>query len=101
MSATDDFDDLDSILDPDAAPAALTGKYEQFDFTSGREVPERPNRFTVSEAAVLSAEEVIHLLGGRACVTRRWLRRVRPLDHPSGRRVYLFADVLAALKEVA
>lgn len=59
----------------------------------------RPDRHAVNIAAVLSAEEVVHLLGGRASVTRRWLRRVRPLPHPSGRRVYLWGDVLAVLKE--
>ena len=55
----------------------------------------------MSEAAILSAEEVVFLVGGRASVTRRWLRQVRPLAHPSGRRVYLWGDVLAALKEAA
>ena len=68
------------------------------DYAILREIPERPNRHTVSLAAVLSPEEVIHLVGGRASVVRRWLRQVRPLPHPTGRRVFVWGDVLAALK---
>lgn len=92
---------LDELLDLPAVPEEPTGQYEQIEFGTIREVVEKPNRHTVSEAAILSAEEVIYLVGGRASVTRRWLRQVRPLAHPSGRRVYLWGDVLAALKEVA
>ena len=63
--------------------------------------PTRLSRHTVSADAILSAEEVIQLLGGRSSVTRRWLRRVAPLPHPSGRRVYRWGDVIAKLREVA
>ena len=92
--------DDDLLDDPDAAPAA-TGQYQQFSFGSIREVSAPPNRHTVSASAVLSTAEVVSLLGGRASVMRQWLRRVRPLPHPSGRRVYLWSDVLTALKEAA
>lgn len=95
---------LDGAPDLDPGSALLidpSGLTETTEFAVLREMPERPSRHTVSMAAVLSAEEVIHLVGGRASVVRRWLRQVRPLPHPTGRRVYVWGDVLAALKEVA
>lgn len=61
----------------------------------------RLSRHTVTADALLSAEEVVELLGGRSSATRRWLRQVAPLPHPSGRRVYLWGDVIATLKAVA
>ena len=58
-------------------------------------------RLTISGDAVLSAEQVVEILGGRASVVRRWLQQVPPLRHPTGRRAYLWSDIVAYLKEAA
>ncbi len=58
-------------------------------------------RHTVSADALLSAEEVVRLLGGRSSVTRRWLREVPALWHPNGRLIYRWGDVLDRLREKA
>lgn len=55
-------------------------------------------RHTVTADALLSAEEVIHVLGGRQSVVRRWLRQVPSMWHPSMRRVYRWGDVLDCLR---
>ena len=104
MRHDDDADNtkaLEDLLDLPPTNPNPSGEYELVEFATLREMPERPSRHTVSLAAVLSPEEVIHLIGGRASVARRWLRRVRPLAHPTGRRVYVWGDVLAAMREVA
>lgn len=59
-------------------------------------------RTAVSADAVMSATEVIELVGGRAAVVREWLRKaVLPLRHPSGRKVYRWGDVLDAMRRAA
>lgn len=93
-----DDDEPDRLFD-EAGAEQSSGGYVMFDLPLLHQGPDRPNRHTVSASAVLSAEEVIYLIGGRAAVARQWLRRVRPLAHPSGRRVYLWSDVLSVLRE--
>jgi len=56
-------------------------------------------RHTVTADALLSAEEVISLLGGRQAVVRDWLREVASMWHPTGRRVYRWGDVLDHLRQ--
>ena len=57
---------------------------------------------TLSQDAVLSTDEVIEAIGGRAPVVRKWLREsVLPLRHPSGRTVYRWGDVLHVLRRAA
>ena len=56
-------------------------------------------RYAVSRDAVLSADEVVEAVGGRQSAVREWLNStVTPLRHPSGRRVYLWSDVLDAMR---
>ena len=56
-------------------------------------------RHTVTADALLTAEQVVHLLGGRQSVVRRWLRQVPSMWHPTGRRLYRWGDVLASLRQ--
>lgn|GEM_PF-6217472 len=92
-------DDLDDVLD--LAVQGAPGFVMIPSFGSTTTPPAKLSRHTVTADAILSAEEVVQLLGGRSSATRRWLRSVPPLRHPSGRRVYLWGDVIAVLKEAA
>ncbi|HOI36708.1 MAG TPA: hypothetical protein PLF11_04955 [Bacillota bacterium] len=59
-------------------------------------------RTTLSPDAVLTVDEVIEAVGGRAPVVRTWLRdSVVPLRHPSGRIVFRWGDVLNAMRGAA
>lgn len=59
-------------------------------------------RHTVSADALLSLEEVVEQLGGRAGDVRPWVaQNVRPLRHPSGRKVYRWGDVIETMRGVA
>ena len=56
----------------------------------------------LSADAVLTAGEVVRVIGGREGVVRRWLREtVTPLRHPSGRTIFRWGDVLAAMSRAA
>jgi len=97
MSIANDHN-IDEQLEP---PEDSRGGFVMIPPFGAATPPTRLSRHTVSADAILSAEEVIQLLGGRSAATRRWLRQVAPLPHPSGRRVYLWGDVIATLKAVA
>ena len=58
-------------------------------------------RCMVSRDALLSTEEVVEVLGGRRAEVVQWLRTadVVPVPHPTNRRVYLYGEILEALKE--
>ena len=59
-------------------------------------------RAAVSADAVMTASEVIEMVGGRTAVVRDWLRRsVLPLRHPSGRKVFRWGDVLEAMQRAS
>ena len=59
-------------------------------------------RTTVSADAVLAPADIVHMIGGREGVVRNWLKAtVQPLRHPSGRTVYRWGDVLAAMSRAA
>jgi hypothetical protein len=59
-------------------------------------------RTTISADAVLTATDVVRAIGGREGIVRNWLRdAVRPLRHPSGRTIYRWGDVLAAMSRVS
>lgn len=59
-------------------------------------------RTTLSPDAVLTVDEVIETVGGRAPVVRAWLRRaVVPLKHPTGRVIFRWGDVLNAMRGAA
>jgi len=57
---------------------------------------------TLSPDAVLTADEVIEAVGGRAPVVRNWLKdSVVPLKHPTGRVIFRWGDVLNAMRGAA
>lgn len=59
-------------------------------------------RRMISADALMSAEGVVDCLGGRSAVVRRWLKENVPLfPHPADRRVYLWGEVLEALRRAA
>lgn len=58
-------------------------------------------RASISEAALLTAEEVAEALPGRAQVNRRWLERVPRVRLPNGQEVFRWSDVLRHLERVA
>ncbi len=59
-------------------------------------------RLVVSAHAILSFEEVVRNVGGRSAEVRDWLQNaVVPLRHPTGRRVYLWGDVVDAMRRAA
>lgn len=96
----DDDDDLDLLLDLNvsgfkdfANPLSLDP-----DDTRWRR---RMWRASISEAALLTAEEVAEALPGRAQVNRRWLERVPRVRLPNGQEVFRWADVLRHLERVA
>lgn len=56
-------------------------------------------RTTLSPDAVLTTDEVIEAVGGRAPVVRAWLKdSVMNLRHPTGRVIYRWGDVLDAMR---
>ncbi len=56
-------------------------------------------RTTLSPDAVLTVDEVIETVGGRAPVVRAWLKgAVVPLKHPTGRVIFRWGDVLDAMR---
>lgn len=72
---------------PDPAPAA----------TRAQPVPT-----ALTPETIVTPAQVVELVGGRQQVVRQWLRQaVIPLGHPTGRTVYLWGDVLAALRGAA
>lgn len=59
-------------------------------------------RTTLSPDAVLTTDEVIEAVGGRAPIVRTWLKdSVVPLRHPTGRVVFRWGDVLDAMRGAA
>ena len=68
----------------------------------GRSAADALMRTTVSADAVVTPADVVHMIGGREGVVRNWLREAVPtLRHPSGRTVYRWGDVLAAMSRAA
>ena len=65
-------------------------------------VPEQWAKAMLSTDAVVTPTEVVSIIGGREGVVRAWLRdTVTPLRHPSGRVIYRWGDVLAAMSRAA
>lgn len=91
---------MSSPSDSHGHPSDEDGGFVQFPpFDDGVRKPSILTlRHTVTADALLSAEEVVHVLGGRQSVVRRWLRQVPAIWHPSLRRVYRWGDVLDALR---
>lgn len=58
-------------------------------------------RASISESALLTAEEVVEALPGRAQVIRRWLDRVPRVRLPNGQEVFRWGEVLRHLERVA
>ena len=57
-------------------------------------------RATITEFTLLTAEEVVELLPGRAQINRRWLDHVPRLRLPSGQEVFRWGEVLRHLERV-
>lgn len=93
------------VLD-EIAPSPAKGEFVEFEITqpsAGEQAMlRRLKRLVISADALLSPEEVIEHVGGRAAIVRAWLRdNVFPLRHPSGRRVYRWGDVVDAMRRAA
>ncbi len=58
-------------------------------------------RASITESALLTAEEVAELIPGRVQVNRRWLDHVPRLRLPSGQEVFRWGEVLRHLERVA
>ncbi len=70
--------------------------------TLGSRVLKVLKRTTLAPDAVLTVDEVIEAVGGRAPVVRQWLKSsVLPLRHPTGRVIYRWGDVLDAMRGAA
>lgn len=101
MIAAPDREAVSGGPKPDDKP--MSG-YETFSFNRDDDSAEsrRLSRTLVSAEAVLTADDIIALIGGRAAIVREWLKQtVTPLRHPSGRRVYLWGDVVQAMRRAA
>jgi hypothetical protein len=95
------LDALDDSLSPDPTPEPDEGLFGWgHSPTEDRTAPDMTTlRHTVTADALLSAEEVVSLLGGRQAVVRDWLRQIASMWHPTGRRVYRWGDVLDQLRQ--
>jgi len=105
--------DLDWFIDDQTEPPGSptgdndTGYMEvpdiDFDRPSAAEVRRhrRQWRATLNDAALLTAEEVVEALPGRATTIRRWLDRVPRYRLPTGQEVYRWGDILQTLERVA
>jgi hypothetical protein len=52
----------------------------------------------VNRDSLVTASQIEKLLRGRSSVVRSWIsQHLTPVDHPTGRALYLWADVLDAL----
>jgi len=70
--------------------------------TVGTKLAKVLRRTTLSPDAVLTVDEVIETVGGRAPVVRAWLKEsVLPLRHPTGRVIFRWGDVLDAMRRAA
>lgn len=105
--------DIDDLLEVMGASQPVTGDFEYVEVggdveddaaqVERRSILRILRRLVVSADAVLSAEEVIEEVGGRAAIVRAWLRNaeVYPLRHPSGRRVYRWGDIVEAMRRAS
>jgi len=57
---------------------------------------------SISRDTIVSPRDVERLLRGRSSDIRAWLKaNVTPVDHPTGREMYIWGEVLDALRGVA
>ena len=95
LDVLDDSHSPDSILEPDEGLFGWGHSSNE-----DRAAPDMTTlRHTVTADSLISAEEVVSLLGGRQAVVRDWLHQVPPMWHPTGRRVYRWGDVLDQLRQ--
>ncbi len=80
-------------------------RFHHFDLRGAEEaraVPLEVKRLIVTADALLSADEVINLIGGRKAPVRAWLRGGVPtMPHPTGRTLYRWGDVVDAMRRAA
>ena len=80
-------------------------QFHHFDLRAAQEeraIPTIFRRLMVSADALLSAEEVVELIGGRKAPVRAWLRGGVPtMPHPTGRTLYRWGDVVDAMRRAA
>jgi hypothetical protein len=57
-------------------------------------------RYMISDGAVLTLTHAGEILPGREATNRRWIEQnVEKIYSPSGRSLYLWGDIVAAMKE--
>jgi len=96
----------DDLLDDLAGSPGRGQRFEHFDLGTGdletramEKMVRTLRRSTLTRDAVVSLDEVIEAVGGRAAVVRAWVKSsVSPLRHPSGRLCYRWGDVLDAMQ---
>ena len=80
-------------------------RFHHFDLhgaLEARAVPLAVKRLIVTADALLSADEVVNLIGGRKAPVRAWLRAGVPtMPHPTGRTLYRWGDVVDAMRRAA
>jgi len=60
---------------------------------------ERLHLAAISRDALVTADMIVRALKGRSQVVRGWIKtQLRPIEHPTGRDLYIWGDVLAALR---
>ena len=73
-------------------------------FTSRRErelekALERLHLIAISRDALVTADMIVKALRGRSKQVRNWIKRnLVPVAHPTGRNLYIWGDVLQALR---
>ncbi len=104
--------DIDRLVDELIESAAGPSGYSPDGYTPFEIDFDRPSahelrrhrqqwRATLNEAALLTAEEVVEALPGRATTNRRWLAKVQRRLLPNGQEVYRWGDIIQALVRVA
>ena len=111
MTATKD--DIDRLVDELIESVPGSGGYSTDGYTEFPDIDyDRPSaaelkrqrrqwRASITEAALVTAEDAAELLPGRATTVRRWLERVPRYRLPNGQEVYRWGDILQALERVA
>ena len=60
---------------------------------------ERVHLVAISRDALVTADMIVRALKGRSRTIRGWIKaNLQPVNHPTGRALYIWGDVLAALR---
>ncbi len=109
INTKDEIDKLvDELIDSVAgttgySPDGYTPFEIDFDRPTAAELKRqrRQWRASITETALLTAEEVAEVLPGRATTIRKWLDKVPRYRLPNGQEVYRWGDILRTLERVA